>query len=84
MCRENGDSVRMKLYVEIIEQDQIHYNYFDNIRGHIENLVNSYLSRSAGTSLSTGLGPSGFAASPDADQVVIIAHYRRIEQIYQI
>jgi bacterioferritin len=67
VCRENGDSVSMKLFEQIIEEEQIHYNYFDNIHGHIEKLGDTYLAKIAGTPSSTGLGPSGFAVSPDAE-----------------
>ena len=67
VCRENGDSVSMKLFEQIIEEEQIHYNYFDNIQGHIEKLGDTYLAKIAGTPSSTGLGPSGFTVSPDAE-----------------
>jgi bacterioferritin len=49
VCRENGDSTSVKLFESIIDEEQIHYNYFDNIHGHIENLGSSYLSNIAGT-----------------------------------
>jgi bacterioferritin len=67
VCRENGDSVSMKLFEQIIEEEQVHYNYFDNIQGHIEKLGDTYLAKIAGTPSSTGLGPSGFTVSPDAE-----------------
>ena len=60
VCRENGDSTSMKLFETIIDEEQIHYNYFDNIGGHIEKLGSTYLSQIAGTPSSTGLAPSGF------------------------
>ena len=41
----------------------MHFNYFDNVHGHIEKLGDTYLSKIAGTPSSTGLGPSGFAVS---------------------
>jgi bacterioferritin len=66
VCRENGDSVSMKLFEQIIEEEQIHYNYFDNIQGHIDKLGDTYLAKIAGTPSSTGPGPSGFTVSPDA------------------
>lgn len=59
-CHENGDNVTADLFAKIIEEEQVHLNYFANIAGHIENLGNSFLSKMAGTSSSTGLGPSGF------------------------
>lgn len=63
VCRDNGDSISMKLFEDIITEEQIHYNYFDNVRSHIEKLGDTYLAKIAGTPSSTGLGPSGFAVS---------------------
>ena len=62
VCRENGDSISMKIFEDIIDEEQIHYNYFDNVNSHIEKLGDTYLAKIAGTPSSTGLGPSGFAA----------------------
>jgi len=61
ICRDNGDSTSMKIFESIIDEEQIHFNYFDNIRGHIEELGASFLARIAGTPSSTGLQPQGFA-----------------------
>ena len=61
VCRENGDAVSVKLFETIIDDEQLHYNYFDNIGDHIANLGDTYLSRIAGTPSSTGLAPQGFA-----------------------
>lgn len=61
VCRENGDSTSMKLFETIIDEEQLHYNYFDNIGSHIEKLGSAYLSQIAGTPSSTGLPPAGFA-----------------------
>ena len=66
VCRENGDSVSMKLFEQTIDEEQLHFNYFDNINDHIEKLGNVYLAKIAGTSSATGLGPSGFAVGGDA------------------
>ena len=66
VCRENGDSVSMKLFEQIIDEEQMHYNYFDNIKEHIDNLGDVYLAKIAGTSSATGIGPSGFAVSEEA------------------
>ena len=63
VCRDNGDSITMKIFETIIDEEQIHLNYFDNIGGHIDNLGDAYLARIAGTPSSTGLGKSGFAVS---------------------
>ena len=66
VCRDNGDSVSIKLFEQIIDEEQIHYNYFDNIKEHIEKLGNVYLAKIAGTSSATGIGPSGFAIAGTA------------------
>ena len=63
VCRENGDSISMKIFEEIIDEEQLHYNYFDNVDSHIKKLGDTYLAKIAGTPSSTGLGPSGFAVS---------------------
>lgn len=60
VCRDNGDSLSVKLFEEIINDEQEHFNYFDSISDHIDKLGESYLSRIAGTSSSTGLAPQGF------------------------
>ncbi len=54
VCRENGDSTTMKLFEEIIDEEQEHLNYFDNISSHIKELGDAYLARIAGTPASTG------------------------------
>ena len=61
VCRENGDSLSVKLFEAVIDDEQAHYNYFDNISGHIEKLGATYLAQVAGTPSSTGLQPQGFA-----------------------
>jgi bacterioferritin len=60
VCRENGDSSSLKLFENVIDEEQIHFNYFDNTREHIENLDGTYLAQIAGTPSSTGLAPQGF------------------------
>ena len=60
VCRENGDSISVKLFEQIIDDEQEHFNYFDAIGDHINNLGEAYLSRIAGTPSSTGLAPQGF------------------------
>ena len=61
VCRENGDSISMKVFETIINEEQIHYNYFDNVNEHIKTLGDTYLAKIAGTPASTGLTPKGFA-----------------------
>ena len=60
MCRENGDSTTMKLFEQIIDEEQEHLNYFDNISDHIKELGDTYLARIAGTPSSTGGYSKGF------------------------
>ena len=65
VCRENGDSVSMKLFEQIIDDEQAHFNYFDSIKDHIEKLGDVFLAKIAGTSSATGIGPSGFVVSAE-------------------
>ena len=67
VCRDNGDAISMKIFEDIIDEEQIHFNYFDNINGHIENLGDTFLAKIAGTPSSTGLGPSEFAVSGEGE-----------------
>ncbi|GFK93942.1 Bacterioferritin [Fundidesulfovibrio magnetotacticus] len=61
VCRENGDSISAKLFETVIEEEQLHFNYFDNIDKHIKTLGATYLSKIAGTPASTGGTTKGFA-----------------------
>ncbi|MDI9569162.1 MAG: bacterioferritin [Pseudomonadota bacterium] len=60
VCRENGDSATMKLFETIIEEEQAHFNYFDNVGEHLAKLGPSYLARIAGTPADTGPASKGF------------------------
>jgi bacterioferritin len=62
VCRDNGDSTSMKLFEAIIDEEQIHFNYFDNVNDHIEELGETYLAQIAGTPSATGLQTQGFVA----------------------
>lgn len=66
VCRENGDSISMKLFETIIEEEQAHFNYFDNTSEHITNLGETYLARIAGTPASTGPASKGFVMNKGA------------------
>ncbi len=66
VCRENGDSISVRLFETIIEHEQEHLNYFDDVDEHIKTLGSSYLSRVAGTSSDTG--PAKGFAFPDQAQ----------------
>ena len=50
----------MKLFQLIIDEEQEHLNYFDNIGNHIKELGSAYLARIAGTPSSTGGYSKGF------------------------
>ena len=67
VCRENGDSISMKIFEDIIDEEQIHLNYFENVHSHVEKLGDTYLAKIAGTSSATGLGNSGFAVSGEGE-----------------
>jgi len=61
VCRENGDNISVKLFETIIEEEQLHMNYFGNVDDHIQTLGDTYLSKIAGTPASTGGTTKGFA-----------------------
>ncbi|SHN60048.1 ferritin-like domain-containing protein [Desulfovibrio litoralis] len=61
ICRENNDNISMKLFETIIAEEQLHMNYFENISQHVKNLGDTYLSKIAGTSASTGPTSKSFA-----------------------
>ena len=67
VCRDNGDSVSMKIFEAAIDDEQEHLNYFENVQSHIDNLGDTYLSKIAGTPSSTGLQPQGFAVNKGAE-----------------
>jgi len=60
VCRENGDSVSMKLFEAIADEEQVHFNYFDNVDNHIKELGAAYLAQIAGTPADTGAPAKGF------------------------
>jgi len=62
ICRENGDSTSMKLFEAIVDEEQIHFNYFDNVSDHIKTLGAAYLAQIAGTPADTGAPSKGFVA----------------------
>ena len=62
-CQENGDNVSAKIFEAILDEEQAHYNYFDNVDEHIKKLGATYLAKIAGSPSSTGLTPKGFAIS---------------------
>ncbi|BCS96319.1 bacterioferritin [Desulfoluna limicola] len=61
-CHDCGDSISAKLFDDIIDDEQAHFNYFDNVNGHIKKLGAAYLAQKAGTPSATGLNTQGFVA----------------------
>jgi len=61
-CEDCGDSVSVKLFDDIINDEQAHFNYFDSVDAHIKKLGAAYLAQKAGTSSATGLNTQGFVA----------------------
>ncbi len=66
VCRENGDSSTQKLFEQIIDEEQAHLTYFENIRDHIKELGAAYLARIAGTPSTTGGYSKGFVLAQTA------------------
>ena len=66
VCRENGDSTSMKLFETIVDEEQAHFNYFDNVNEHIRKLGPAYLAQIAGTPADTGPPSKGFVSGPAA------------------
>jgi bacterioferritin len=66
VCRDSGDSTSVKLFEAIIDEEQIHFNYFDNVDDHIKKLGETYLAQIAGTPSATGLQTQGFVARQGA------------------
>jgi len=64
VCRENGDNLSVKLFEQIIDEEQAHFSYFDNITNHLKNLGDTFLARIAGTPADTGPASKGFANQP--------------------
>ncbi|MFH1134924.1 MAG: bacterioferritin [Pseudomonadota bacterium] len=60
VCREKGDNIGAKLLETIIDEEQAHFNHFDNVNNHITNLGDVFLSKIAGTPASTGPASKGF------------------------
>jgi bacterioferritin len=66
VCRENGDSISVKLFETITDEEQVHYNYFDNVSDHLKKLGASYLAQIAGTPADTGAPSKGFVTGQAA------------------
>lgn len=47
VCRESGDQVSANLFERIIDEEQGHSTYFDDVANHIERLGDHYLGQNA-------------------------------------
>jgi bacterioferritin len=62
-CLANRDSISAKLFEQIINEEQAHLSYFENIRDHIEELGAAYLAQIAGGPAESGGPARGFIAA---------------------
>ena len=60
VCRASGDHASARLFEQIIDDEQAHFNYFDSVRDHIASLGDTFLARIAGTPSATGIVYQGF------------------------
>ena len=66
VCKEAGDIVSARLFERIIDEEQAHLTYYDNIDGHIKKLGDTYLAKIAGTPSTTGPATKGFVTATPA------------------
>lgn len=68
VCKDVGDIVSARLFERIIDEEQVHLTYYENVEGHIKKLGDTYLAKIAGTPSSTGPASKGFVtATPAAE-----------------
>ena len=66
VCKEQGDIVTARLFERIIEEEQVHLTYYENIGSHIAKLGDTYLAKIAGTPSTTGTSSKGFVTGTPA------------------
>ena len=66
VCKEQGDIVTARLFERIIEEEQAHLTYSENIGSHIAKLGDTYLAKIAGTPSTTGTSSKGFVTGTPA------------------
>ena len=66
VCKEAGDIVSARLFERIIDEEQMHLTYYDNIDNHIKKLGDTYLAKIAGTPSTTGPASKGFVTATPA------------------
>ena len=62
ICRECRDSLSGKIFEQLIAEEQIHLDHFQDIVGHVEQLGNAYLATQVGGA-AEGAPARGFVAS---------------------
>ena len=65
ICKDAGDIVSARLFERIIDEEQAHLTYYDNIDGHIKKLGDTYLAKIAGTPSTTGPAGTRFEDLPE-------------------
>ena len=66
VCKEQGDIVTARLFERIIEEEQAHLTYYENIGSRIAKLGDTYLAKIAGTPSTTGTSSKGFVTGTPA------------------
>lgn len=62
VCREKRDSLSAALFERILEEEQIHFDHFQAIARHLQDLGDTYLAKIAGGPADTGVRGPGFVA----------------------
>ncbi|MFA5189545.1 MAG: ferritin-like domain-containing protein [Verrucomicrobiia bacterium] len=62
VCRDSRDSLSAKLFEQLVTEEQIHLDHFQDIIGHIEELGSAYLATQVGGA-AEGAPARGFVAS---------------------
>ncbi|WP_165066609.1 bacterioferritin [Desulfovibrio sp. ZJ200] len=67
VCNENADVVTARLFERIIDEEQAHLSYYENISRHLKTLGDTYLAKIAGTPSDTGPSKGFVTPEPAAD-----------------
>ncbi|MCX6910166.1 MAG: ferritin-like domain-containing protein, partial [Verrucomicrobia bacterium] len=62
ICRECRDSLSAKIFEQLITEEQVHLDHFQDIIGHVEELGSAYLATQVGGA-AEGAPARGFVAS---------------------
>ena len=63
ICQDNHDYVSAKVFEQLIAEEQMHLEYFQDIAEHIKELGNAYLATIVGGPAETGAPARGYVAS---------------------